>query len=106
MSGPLPCDNHADRLALVLMTNLQDGSTATLCDECTVQWAAMLIQGLEFGPAPEAADDLEDEGVAPPEPAQAAPDAGSKSLPEAETTEEPEPEPPPGPAPEAEAASH
>lgn len=40
------CDTHEDRIAVVMMTNLENGDTATLCEECFPLWAAGIVQAL------------------------------------------------------------
>lgn len=85
----LPCDNHSDTVAVVLMTNLETGDTLTLCAECQVEWCALVV-GLVREPEnleeihPPAAEEVADlEPVAP--------------VPDAEPKSEPEPAPPPAP---------
>ena len=70
----LPCDNHAEDSAVILLTNLEDGSTATFCGECLVSWAQMLVQGLDQDAAAAAADDLDAQEAGQPESDQPAPD--------------------------------
>lgn len=105
MSAPLPCDNHADRLALLLMTNLEEGSTATFCGECVISWASMMIAGLDAQAEPEPVLEEAAEEVADPEPAVPTPDASPKSEPAEEAEPEPEPERETPPAETAEAPS-
>lgn len=89
MAGPLPCDNHPDRLAVILTTNLEAGETLTLCWPCTLQWAQMLIGVTEASAAAEAEPEPAAEEVADLEPVAPAPDAGLKS----ESQQEPPPAP-------------
>ena len=69
----LPCDNHAEESAVILLTNLEDGSTATFCGECLVSWAQMLVQGLDQDAAEAAQDAQGEEEAGQPEPDQPAP---------------------------------
>lgn len=85
MAVTLPCDNHPDTVAVILTTNLEAGETLTMCWECTLQWAQMLV-GLSREP-----ENLEEitppvtEEVADLEPELPAPDAEPKSEPEPAT---------------------
>ena len=84
MAGPLPCDNHPDRLAVTLMTDLETGNTLTLCQDCLIDFAAMLVgmsgpqDALEATPTPPT------EEVADLVPVAPGPDAEPKSGPEDE----------------------
>ena len=90
MSGPLPCDNHPDQMAATLMTDLETGNTLTLCRDCLIDFAQMLV-GVDFPEQYGQPAELgTTEEVADLEPASPAPDAGLKS--------EPEPAPPPAKA--------
>jgi len=89
MSGPLPCQNHPDRIAAVLMTNLETGDTLTICFDCMMDWAQMLVGGPEAVPEITQEELEATQEVAHLEPAQPAPDAEPKS----------EPQPAPTPAP-------
>ena len=91
MSAPLPCDNHPDRLAVILTTNLEAGETLTMCWPCTVQWAHMLVGMGEAAAETSDEPELMTEEVADLEPVAPVPDAESKT----------EPEPAPTPAPKA-----
>lgn len=71
----LPCDNHPEESAMILLTNLEDGSTATFCGECLVAWAGMLIEGLTADQAVADGDVHDLEEAATPEPVEPAPDA-------------------------------
>ena len=84
MAGPLPCDNHPDRLAASLLTDLETGNTLTLCRDCLVYFAEMLC-----GILPPATDQVPEpvEGaqeVADLVPVAPGPDAEPKSGPEDE----------------------
>lgn len=92
MANPLPCDNHIDQLAVMLMTNLESGDTLTLCGSCVVEWAEMLVGGGPAEPEPQPAQPEATEEVAHLEPETPAPDAGPKSQAEPEATPEAEPE--------------
>lgn len=51
MATPLPCDNHPDVLAATLITSLESGDSLTLCGDCMVEWARMLVGHFD-SPAP------------------------------------------------------
>lgn len=85
MAGPLPCDNHPDRFAATLITDLETGNTLTLCQDCFMNFAEMLC-GISDMPSAEVAELVESaQEVADLEPATPAPDAGPKSAPEPAT---------------------
>ena len=85
MAGPLPCDNHPDQVASILMTNLETGDTLTLCGPCTFEWAQMLV-GVDFPEQKqEPADTTATEEQADLEPEPPAPDAEPKSEPQPAT---------------------
>ncbi len=96
MAGPLPCDNHPDRMAAMLMTNLENGDTLTLCGECTGAWVATMNLAFNApeddvtgpGPVSEEAGQPEAEAT-PPDPDQKselAPPAAIEALAEADAT--------------------
>lgn len=103
MALPLPCDNHQDQDALILMTNLSDGSTATFCGVCVVTWAAALVAGPEGVPEITEAELEAGEVVADGETAEPTPDAEPKSDPEPAATPEGQAKQRAETAPEAEA---
>jgi len=100
MSGPLPCDNHLDRSAIVLMTNLEAGDTLTLCAECYVEWCVFVAKGPDQVPEITQAELEATEEVATLEPEPPAPDASGKSEPEPAPTPAPKPTRSATPAPE------
>lgn len=71
----LPCDNHPEVSAAILLTNLEDGSTATFCGECLVSWAGMLIEGLNPDPNDPDPSAWDAEEAAQPESVEPAPAA-------------------------------
>jgi len=102
MAGPLLCDNHPDRVAAVLMTNLDGSGSLTVCQPCFLQFCLDVVQSLQEIPeitqeeleADEEAADLEGESPAP--------DASPKSEPEPATPPAPTKRRRPAPAQETE----
>jgi hypothetical protein len=66
MARPIPCDNHDDRRADVIVTNLSNGDTLSLCGACWVEFvqsvasteAAAAIPDDELIPGQTAIDDM------------------------------------------------
>jgi hypothetical protein len=77
MAQPIPCDQHTDRLAYILLTRLSDGETLSLCEEC---WQGLLLAA---GRGVEAATDA----------LAVSPDVTSPAQPESEPSEETSPFP-------------
>lgn len=105
MGTPLPCDNHPDQMAVVLITNLENGETLTLCGPCMFQWAAVLAAVENQGLEPTETAQKPAEEVADLESARPTPDAQAKSEPGAEEPEEPWTQLAATPAQETQAAS-
>jgi hypothetical protein len=79
MATPLPCDNHPDQMAAVLITNLENGETLTLCVTCMFEWAAVLTAVEDQGIAPTEEPPGSAEEVGQPVPAEPEPVPDSKS---------------------------
>lgn len=84
MAGPLPCDNHSDRMATTLITDLENGNSLTLCGDCLVEFAAMLAEQLVDRPLKQTELTEGAQEAADLEPVAPAPDAEPKSGPEDE----------------------
>lgn len=81
MATNLPCDNHPGTPAAMLITNLDNGDTLTLCAPCIGEWAVMLVGAFN---APETDDTTATEAAeeaGQPEVAAATPDPEPKSEP-------------------------
>ncbi len=81
MAGPLPCDNHPDRMATMLMTNLENGDTLTLCGECIGAWVATMNQVFNAPEGDEPEPEPVTEEAGQPEAEATPPDPDQKSEP-------------------------
>lgn len=87
MATSLPCDNHLDQQAAMLITNLDNGDTLTLCAACIGQWAVMLVGAFNVPETQDSAASATTEEAGQPEIAAATPDPEPKSDPEPDEAE-------------------
>lgn len=81
MATNLPCDNHPTSQANMLITNLENGDTLTLCAFCIGQWARLLVGAFETEDTDDTAAGSTTEEAGQPEIAVATPDPEPKSEP-------------------------
>jgi hypothetical protein len=89
MATPLPCDNHPEVMAAVLITNLENGETLTLCGPCMFEWATVLAAVQDQGITPAEDSQTPTEDAQEPDAEELAQMREPKSEPEPEEPAEP-----------------